>query len=211
MASGEGNGVNRVSIQIPANGGLPLAAVFSFPAVESHMRFPATQADSRLFSMLWWLSNYNRRVSNLNCFVGCVAVCLLDQGMHSNPARDGMQELGAIERQLPAEGSTSEALPNNMGCCSIECYEIAVPAPVPIASPAEAPLQDLLPAASAEVPSPGQSQASSPAGAAEAPPVLSQPPGGFAAGPADAVYACSCCTSLSTHDMADRCTRALQH
>ena len=75
-----------------------------------------------------------------------------------------------------------------MGCCSIDCSDVNDPPPYLPASPATPPLQDLLPAQGAEVPSTGQIQARSPAGTVEAPPVLSQQTGGAAAGAAGVVH-----------------------
>ena len=56
-----------------------------------------------------------------------------------------VQELGAIERPLPAEASTSSERPNDMGCCAISCLDYDILAPTPSPSPAAAPQLALLP------------------------------------------------------------------
>lgn len=51
-----------------------------------------------------------------------------------------VQELGTIERPLPAEASTTVEGPNDLGCCGVSCFDYDILAPAPSPSPAAAPL-----------------------------------------------------------------------
>ena len=125
-----------------------------------------------------------------------------------------LQELGIIQRPLPAEASSSELKANDMGCCNINCFDydyasppltpaVAVaPQQAPQQAPVEAPQQAPALVPSTAAAAAGQNETNLPAAADAAPAMFTQQPRGMPLGAAGALVSehAACAATLLWED-----------